>query len=347
MTRLALVFVAVNCAAVVRVGAQQVVLRPLDSVRVKESEQVYVGRPNAMAVGRNAQVFVSDIADRKVIRIDRAGEIRLVAGRGGGPGEVSGPTAVAVLGDSMLVVRNTGRRRLELFDITTLRFRGSITLTGASTGLSSWRGELMMGALDLAKGTAWLRLVDSSRPPVAGGTVPAFYRKLPLAAQAFAAVEVARNDRHVFGMFEVSDYLFRWDVARGDVDSMLLRKRERRGARTDLIEQMFQDQSKAASLAYQWSFPMLVAPVGDRLTAVVFADPTMKSAVYEGPAFLQVADWTTRRACAEVMIPVPRDVLPRFALRADTLVGLVQYADAQGDVTTWIKRWLIVTRTCE
>ena len=337
--------VAALALPVSELTAQAVLLRPLDSIRIHETEHLYVGRPNGLAVSERGDVYVSDIADRRVLRIKRSGDLTIVAGRGGGPGEVTSPTAVTLIGDSILVVRNAGRRRLELFDVRTGKFAGGRPYAGASSGMSAAFGQVVMGSLRPDGGTSWA-LYDMQGEPRLGGTIPAFYAQVPMAASVFAHVEVARDARHVYGVFEVSDWLYRWDIRTQAVDSILLAKGARRGARTDLIDAMFRDQAKARNLAYQWSAPMLIAPVSGNRTAVVFSDPSLSSSVYEGPSFLVIADWKSRRSCREIPLAVPRDVVPRFAIRGDTLVGLVQRANAASESEAWIVRWHIPVADC-
>lgn len=148
-----LLMVALTALCPVVLSGQAQVLRPLDSVRVRERDNVELGRPNAMAVTARGDAFVSDIADRKVVRISRAGDVTVVAARGAGPGEVISPTGLAMLGDSLLVVRNVGRRRLEYFDPRSGAYMGGRSYSGPSTGFSAWSGQVLMGSLRQGDGT--------------------------------------------------------------------------------------------------------------------------------------------------------------------------------------------------
>ena len=132
-----LLTVALMAVCPVLLPGQAPGLRALDSVRVREREHAELGRPNAMAVTARGDAFVSDIADRKVVRISRAGDVTVVAARGAGPGEVISPTGLAMLGDSLLVVRNVGRWRLEYFDPRSGAYRGGRSYSGPSTGFSA------------------------------------------------------------------------------------------------------------------------------------------------------------------------------------------------------------------
>ena len=235
--------VAVACTSSDNQG--QTALTLIDSTLIVESERLYVGKPNAIAVGAEGTVFISDIADRKVIRVDRDGRnLMVVASRGGGPGEVASPTSLALIGDSLLAVKNVGAKRIELFELAPLRYRGGHPILGASTSLSSWKGSLLMGSLEVEGATAYALFDgDSASTPHRGGSLPEIYTRLPLIAQAFGAVEVARDDSTVFGLFEASNTLFRWNIAQAIADSVVLSVTTRRGAQPQVMEELLRDPS--------------------------------------------------------------------------------------------------------
>lgn len=319
----------------------------VDSVRIQESESLYVGRPNAIALGPDGSVFISDIADRKIVRVARAGDAVIrVAGRGGGPGEVSSPTSLAILGDTVLAVQNAGGKRIEWFDLATLRYRNTLRLSSPASSLSSGSGALLIASLWPDSGTAFALLTDSSGALQRGGSVPEIYRRLPPVAQAFGTVAVARDGDAILGLFEVSNAMYRWPLRDGTADSILLTVATRRGARPDLIEALLRDPSKGASLAFQWSFPMLVAPLSDERAIVVFQDPTLVKDQYRGPSFVQMVDWRHHRSCAELALPVPADTPTRYAVRGDTLVAVVQHPSGDEGVSSWIMRWRIGASRC-
>ncbi len=318
----------------------------LDSTRIIENDKVYVGRPNSIAAAADRTVFISDIADRKVVRVDRQGRLTIVAHRGDGPGEVTNPTSVAVLGDTMVVIKNTGRRRLEYFDAKTLLFHGGVLVNWPSLNLSAWKGSLLVGSLRLESATSFALLDDLARPPVLGGVIPGIFRRNPLVAKAFGSVEVARDDSTVVEIFEVSNTMYRWNIVRKSIDSIELSVRSRRGAKPKVIDEIFREPAKAASLGFMWSFPMFLANVSNERTLVVFNDPTLKGSVYEGPSYLQLVDWRRHVSCDEIKLPVPSDVVPRFAIRGDTLIAVVQHAEEVDGVSSWILRWRIGASRC-
>jgi hypothetical protein len=204
---------------------------------------------------------------------------------------------------------------------------------------------VFVGNIDLARGTSWAE-DGAAGETIVGGTVPTIYRRLPMIVQPFGFVAAARDGTHAYGVFEASDWAYRWNIRSRVADSLRLTHRQRRGARPDHIEALVQDPSKAQALAFQWSSPLLTAPISRDRSAVLFYDPTLKGAVFEGPSFLQVVDWSAKRSCAEVRLPVPDDVVPRFAVVGDTLVAVVQRAGPDSDVETWVVRWLLPGNGC-
>jgi hypothetical protein len=322
-------------------------LASIDSTQIWETEQSFIGKPNAIALGPDGTVFISDVAERRVVRVDRdGGRFTVVAAKGGGPGEVAGATSLAVVGDTLLVIKNAARGQLEYFALPSLTYRGSVRIDFPSTSLSSGGGVLLIGSLMADSGHAFAVIIDSLSPPRRGGTVPAIYRRLPPVTQAFGGIELARDDSTVIGVFEASNTLYRWSLGNTPTDSVVLTPTTRRGARTPVMEELVRDPSKAESLAYQWSFPLLVAPLSAQRTAVVFFDPTLKNGQFTGPSYLLIVDWQRHTSCRDVTLPVPADVPPRFAIRGDTLTAVVQHPKGKDGITTWIVRWRIGAARC-
>ena len=97
--------------------------------------------------------------------------------------------------------------------------------------------------------------------------------------------------------------------------------------------ELMRDPSKAPTLMFTWSFPMLVGMLSQERSAVVTYDPTLSGSYFTGPAHVQVLDWRTRKSCREVLLPVSAEIPGRYAIRGDTPTALVQHADGGGDGT--------------
>ncbi len=319
----------------------------IDSVRVAETDNLYVGKPNYIATGSDGTVYVSDIADRKILQISRDGiTLSVIASRGGGPGEVTTPASLAILGDTLLAVGDNSRRSIALFDLPSAHYRGDIPVGFRTSSLSRCSDATVMGSLLADSSTAYAILSDSTSSWRGGGTVPEIFRRLPMVADPFGSVKVACNESSVFGIFEVANTLHVWSRGADEADSVALPVSLRRGARTDIIEELVRDPSKAGSLAFQWSVPLLIAEMPRDRVAMIFYDPTLKDNVFSGPNYLQVANWRRHVACNEVLIPVPYGDTPRFAVRGDTLTAVVQHAAGVDGTSSWIVRWRIEVGSC-
>ncbi len=126
---------------------------------------------------------------------------------------------------------------------------------------------------------------------------------------------------------------------------MVLSVTKRRGAQPAVLETLLRDPTKV-ELAYTWSFPMLLATQSVERTAVVVYDPTLRNGKFSGPSYLQMVDWRRRVSCRELALPVPTDVPPRFAMRGDTPIVVVQHADSALGASSWIVRWRVGAQGC-
>lgn len=318
----------------------------LDSVAVVESDSVFVGKPNAIAVDAAGRVYISDASAKRVLRVERDGTgLTSITRSGGGPGEVMRPVSLALIGDTVLAVQDGGQRRVMLFDRATMQPRGSIAMGWPSTSIRGWRDGLAVGALMADSGTAFALLADSATAPRRSGSLPRIYTEHPPIAQAFGSVEVARDDSSVVGVFEASNTVYRWHLASTRLDSVAVAVSTRRGARPEVMLELMRDPSKAPTLAYTWSFPMLVGMLTDDRSAMVTYDPTMANGTFTGPAHVQVVDWGSKRSCRELQLPVSAEIPARYAMRGDTLTALVQHADGEA-AGAWIVRWVLGAARC-
>jgi hypothetical protein len=316
----------------------------LDSVRIEESDSILVAKPNAIAIGGDGTMFISDYGERRVLQVGRDGRgLRVLARTGGGPGEVSSPSSLAVIGDSLLVVSNTAKR-LEFFDAVRGTYRSSQPVNFLGGLLGNSQREMLLASVLTDSGTSFALLVPGDSLPTRGGSIPDIYTKNPLLAQAFASTGLTRDSTDIVGILEASNTLYRW---RGTsvVDTITMTPVVRRGAKPDILLELLRDPTKAPTLAFQWSVPFQAAPLSQRRTALVFFDPTVKGTEFVGPYYLHLADWVTHRACEEVRLPVPEDTPSRFAFRGDTLTALVQHPTGTSG-STWLVRWRVGYTVC-
>lgn len=322
-------------------------LAVIDSVRIQESDSLYIATINAIAVAPDGSVFISDSKERQVLHVAHDGSgLTIIAGRGGGPGEVSDPTSLAVLGDSLLVVQNGGRKRLALFALNPLKYRNTENVLAKVGNISAAGNGLLASALAPDSGTAFVEFSNAYMVTHRAGTVPALYRESAPVAQAFGATEVASDGDYVVGVFEVSNTVYRWLKSSGPVDSVVMTATTRRGARPDIIQRLLTDPTKGAELAFRWSVPFAVGALSDNRTAVLLVDPTLEGQNYGGPSYLHVVDWTRHTSCPDIAIPVPVSPIPRYAFAKNELVAIVQHPDGTDGVASWLIRWKIGSGRC-
>ncbi len=215
----------------------------------------------------------------------------------------------------------------------------------------------MVDALLADRGTAFALIRDTVSAPARGGSVPRINTAHPPIAQAFGAVEVARDDSVVVGVFEAAGTMYRWHLGSRAIDSIMLdaagTPNAKRGAKPDVMLELLRDPSKAPMLAFTWSFPILVGMLSADRSALVTYDPTLSGDNFTGPAHVQVVDWRTRKSCREIILPVSAEIPARYARRGDTLIALVRHADSAGaggdestGASTWILRWVVGAARC-
>lgn len=318
----------------------------LDSVRLEESDAILVAKPNAIAVGGDGAVFISDVGERRVLRVDRDGRnLRVIAGSGSGPGEVSSPSSLTIVGDTALVVSGGGKRLL-VFDVASGAHRSTRTVTFPAGLFGTSSDAVLMSALLPDSGTSFAVLALTDSLPTRGGSMPSLYKENPLLAQAFNNIALAHEGADVIGIIEGGNVLYRWR-GRQVIDSIVVQPVARRGARPDYILELLRDPTKAPTLVFQWSVPLQTAPLSHGRTGIVFFEPTLKGPDYSGPYYLQIAEWRGHRACEEVKLPVPEDTPVRFAFRGDTLTAIVQHLSAGESGSTSLLRWRIGYTPCK
>ena len=191
-------------------GAQRA-LRLIDSVRIRETDALFVGRASEITVGPGGHLFVSDDAEGRILEIGPGGQIvRTFGKRGRGPGELSAPGAALVFGDSVLLVMDNGTRHASTFNLRTAAFDRAFALSGYVASQHPAGPEFYVAALDLEAKTSMIALSLSGEHLRTEGTIPDIALKLPALAQLFRHAAVATDGADVYAAFEISQSIFHW-----------------------------------------------------------------------------------------------------------------------------------------
>lgn len=325
----------------------QLVLRQIDRVDIKETDAVIVARLAPMTVGPRGDIFESDPFEGRVIQIASNGAIVRTFGRKGeGPGELTRPSSVAILADSLFVRSNM---RISVYAIATGKFVRSFNSTLGSYAILKFVDNQLMGlSVDPKTLTPVTVLSPSGETVRTEGVLPAIVHENPKLAGAAVQLAVATRGDDVWGANEFTQSLVRWK--RGTtvaVEELKLPVVKRRGVNPDLYLQMLRDPAKAASLIYNHSFPMALSYINNDVLGLVTLDPTMSDkGVFSGPHHLTLIDTKTKRVCADVPVPVEINPVPQLALKADTLITLEQGSSQGSDVVTYMRRFKIELKQC-
>ena len=121
-----------------------------DSVVLRESADVFLGRPMEMFVGDDGSLFVIDAFAEAVLRFDPSGRhVRTYGRRGEGPGEFShvgiGGFASGVLG---VADGHPPQQEIEFFDLRSGEHIGRAEASGFVTAMAAYNRKLWVGAIE-------------------------------------------------------------------------------------------------------------------------------------------------------------------------------------------------------
>lgn len=323
-------------------------LRAVDSVRVAESDTLFLARPFDLVVGPTGHYFVVDGGEARVVEITPSGRIVRVFGRRGrGPGELLIPESATIGGDSLLAVMDNGQKLVVTYSVATGMHRGSFLLRGWLPTLGSSRGQLLAGVLEVETGTAVVRFTATGERLGAEGILPPVIRRHPELRAGFGLVTFTESEDGVFAAYEVSQSLYRWQKGSRVAEEIPLPVVRRKGVRPELFEELMRDPSKAAQLAYDRSVPIRLAPMGPRTLALVTLDGRLVQTGLVGTYSLTVIDLARGRVCPDIEIPTVQAPRPMIALVRDTVVVLEQRDDAAGQPLTTVRRLVVRTDGCD
>lgn len=319
----------------------------LDSVPLAESDSVTLGMPAGLLIDGRGRIWVADNGDKRVHLFDSTGRhLALLGRRGSGPGEFESVGALAMLGDTLLLVKNLARSRVEAFDARTRTYRWGRTIPARFFDLVADGGTVSGAAMNGTGQYAVSAFTDSAGALATDGAVPALYREAPMLIGPFGTVVHARRGAQLALAFEGADYLYFRGRAGAPFDSILLPRLRRRGAATELLREVVRDTSRGREALFKSSLPMTAAYVNDSIVAVVHGDVTLRGTQFEGAYHVSLLDVRRYRVCIDLPLPVPTDPVPQLHLRDTQLYALVQHIGKTDGGTTAMLRFRLDTGKC-
>ena len=294
-----------------------------------------------------------------MLDIAPSGRIERVFGRKGrGPGEFESPTAMTMVGDTLLAVYDHAAKRVTFVDIRrwTLQ-RVSPLLTQWPPAIKFSNGDLLVTTWDFETKTSIARAVEGTGAlDERQGVIPSLGAQTQmLITGAFWNSAFTPVRDQIFAMFEVSNSLYAWKRGAREAREIVLPVVRRRGVPPGFFETLLQDPAKATpAMMYDRSSPVALAPVSDDIVGIVTMDVKVDADKWSGIHYLTLYDNRRNRVCADVQVPASRvkvalmkDPLPIVALRGDTLVLLEQAVDQGGDPVQLLRRYRIEPSQCD
>ena len=292
------------------------------TVRLEESDSVFVGAATHLTAGPEGTVFVSDARNGVVHQFGRDGRfVRRFGRSGAGPGEFGLPGASAVLEDSLLVVADWNELRASVFSLRTGAFVTSASYQGHPFSMSARDGTVWIGLVNPDRSTALARWSLGASGVEYIAPVPAEYaasRELMLTMPYTTATLL--RDTILYGVAgHGSLFLTRLDGT--ILDTVAVPSARRRGVPADIVQRFRRDVDDAA-LAGMVSWLVALHRLSDGRIGVVHQDLTLGEGGVSSVSYLSLLSADRRRACPDVVLQHAVEIRPLIAFAGDTLLTL-------------------------
>jgi hypothetical protein len=318
-----------------------------DSVRLQESDSLFVADPAGIAVHPDGRLLVSDVVGAKVVVFGPDGSaLRVIGRRGRGPGEFAAPSVVEVLDDSTIAVLDASTARVSRFHIDSGAFVFTGRLPGPAIDMRRSATGLWVAAPQVATGHsfAWWDLAADTM--ALHGTMPAPYTRFPRLRRNLGLGALAETADGVWvGMLgsNALEFYPQTDL-RAPSRSVEVPRLRRRGVPLDKPELLdaevsYEEEVQSASML------MSISQLSDGRLATVHQDFTIEGQSLRVAAFLSVIDAASGSGCIDVPLPIASEVAPLLRLIGDRLYFVQAVADGEESVT-WVKSIRVSSLRC-
>lgn len=319
----------------------------VDSVIVKETADIFIGRMSGFAVSASGVYYVTDAANFRVLEIEQSGRISRTFGRQGqGPGELSRPTHITLVGQNLLVALDGAK--LVTFDLGSGRSAWQRPLPRISDGIGVSGSTIVVTGLSVPRRSSLVLFSGPDDVARHGGPFPHPYgRAAPIDGTFGFALRVAplRGDS-VLIAFHANEYVYWGSLASNRFDSLHVARSARNGAPPAAIDRASHDMQALQETAYALSAPWALAQLGGGRIAYVALDQRLLAGRLAGTIYVSVIDRNTRRTCADARVPIHDDPPGYVAFVGDTMVVAHQDEDASLNPRTIIRRYRLETQAC-
>ena len=336
------------------------VLLPSDSVRLHETDSLYIGNAFDLLVDtEDGSFFVSDVFLDRVLSFSRSGRPLLsYAHPGEGPGELVNAGTIYQLGPSRIAVSDAGRDLIELFDKVTGEYQKSIRYSGTA-GMSSLGVDgdsvIFLPIRNSTEATSiarWSRTRDTVEYLV---PLPEPYQRSLRSNGGFAgfysrSTLIWDGEHVIIGLTGYNDLLVA-DRLGHITDTIPVPRLHRRGVPVG-TEDIFEstDYSFADLMAAASTLVRIDHLPSGKILAIhsdgsVEGDPP--ASITTATLYATVIDRTSGTACVDLLIPNRSVERPLVASRGDTLFVLERRVLPDATLETWIFSYPVDFESCE
>ncbi|MET0400306.1 MAG: hypothetical protein ABW277_26185 [Longimicrobiaceae bacterium] len=321
-------------------------LAAIDSVELQENDSLYLGAPTHMTVGADGDLYVSDVMNGHVLRFSRDGRpVARYGRRGRGPGEMGGPVATTLMGDSLLVAADWRNGRTSVFDRNTGAFVRSTPLEGYPLWMQVVGDTIWMSDVNITRKTslaAWPTAQDSVRYL---GTLPMEYVKSPILLESHPYATMLRTGDTILLGYTGHRALFLLDPGGAVFDTVEVPAVRRRGVPEDILER-FSEPLENDEIASMGSALVALHRLPGGEVAAFYLDVTVDGRLITADGFLSVLSPDFRSACVDIPFEFRRDGRPVVAFRGDTLFTLEQRIVSETRAVSSVRSYRIDTSRC-
>ncbi len=300
------------------------VVATLDSIVLIEDDSAFIASPSAIAIAPDGNIAIADGQNRRIYVYNRRGDLQRTIGRQGkGPGELSFPSGLAFIDDTLMVVDDAGAQQLLLFTYPSGSYVRSIkrvgtALTTVGSGHSVWLGLLRNSVGSTV--TEWDIDADSLRYH---GSIPASYSASERLRQVYGHVAATVSDSILYDAFVADSAVTATDLRTGTATMHVIPTRARRGTPADLAARL-EKTTRAENYAGMASSLVALNAPGNAILQAVHFDITYDKNVITADGFLSTLDLTTGQGCIDTRLNFSGDARPQVTFVGDTLVTVDQ-----------------------
>lgn len=319
-----------------------------DSVRLMESDSLFIADPASITRHADGRLVVSDVRSARVIVFDADGKPLVALGRRGrGPGEFAAPSVVELLDDSTVAVLDVSTARVSRFNLVSGAFVNAARLPSPAIDMRVSSTGVWVAAPLVATDQSFARWDLIADTMTLHGVMPESYTRFPRLRRNLGMGAITEAGDGVWvGMLgsNALDFyaLNALDTPARSVEVPRLRRRGVPLDKPELLDKEVAYEEEVQST----SMLMSIAQLSDGRLATVHQDFTIDGQSLKVSAFLSVIDARTGTGCIDLAVPTVSEMPPVLRLIGDRLYFVQAVAEGADGSATWVKSVGVASLKC-